>query len=285
MKHIFTLGFPSFMTEFSSGIITLVFNYVILRLTGNLGVAAYGVIANLSLIVVGMFTGIAQGIQPIISLNFGAGRTRDNNVILRYAFVTAFVLGAILYAFFFICATAIIQSFNPENNIELTKMAVYGIKIYFSAFTIMSAEDIYTLACQEVVGISSEITGYNAFGQACSESVSGSGLIISDDGFILTNYHVIEDAYEGGYDISVYTYDSTEYTATIVGVDEESDIAVLKIDATGLNAATLGSSDEMSVGETIYVVGNPLGELTYTMPIYPLSSMVSARAHRGLMIR
>jgi len=144
VKHIFTLGFPSFMTEFSSGIITLVFNYVILRLTGNLGVAAYGVIANLSLIVVGMFTGIAQGIQPIISLNFGAGRTRDNNVILRYAFVTAFVLGAILYAFFFICATAIIQSFNPENNIELTKMAVYGIKIYFSAFTIMGLNIVAT---------------------------------------------------------------------------------------------------------------------------------------------
>jgi len=136
----------------------------------------------------------------------------------------------------------------------------------------MSTEDIYTLACQQVVGISSEITGYNVFGQPCSESVSGSGLIISADGFILTNYHVIEDAFQGGYKISVYTYDGTEYTADTVGVDQESDIAVLKIDAKNLKAATLGNSDEMAVGEVIYAVGNPLGELTYTMT----SGMVSA---------
>ena len=137
----------------------------------------------------------------------------------------------------------------------------------------MSAQDIYTLACQEVVGISSEVTGYNVFGQSVPESVSGSGVIISDDGFILTNYHVIEDAYEGSYDISVYTYDGTKYTAKVVGVDGESDIAVLKIDATGLAPATLGSSDEMAVGQAIYVVGNPLGELTYTMTTGSVSAL------------
>lgn len=128
-----------------------------------------------------------------------------------------------------------------------------------------AGQHIYELATQQVVGITSEITYTNFFGQISAASVSGTGFIISDDGYIMTNNHVIEDAREGGYDISVLTYDGTEYTADIVGYDKENDIAVLKIDATDLTPVTMGSADDIVVGDAIYAVGNPLGELNFTM--------------------
>lgn len=128
-----------------------------------------------------------------------------------------------------------------------------------------TAEEIYLLACEQVVGISTSIDQYNVFGQASSTSVAGSGIILSEDGYILTNYHVIESAYAGSYTINVMLHDGETYTATVTGVESDSDLAVLKIEAEGLNAAALGDSDALAVGQTIYAVGNPLGELTYTM--------------------
>ena len=137
----------------------------------------------------------------------------------------------------------------------------------------MSARDIYyDLACKQVVGIQTDITTTNIFGMTVSGSVSGSGFVISEDGYILTNYHVVEDAYTGGYEVKVMFYDGSTYTAEIKGFDRNNDIAVLKIDATGLDAAELGSSDSLYVGDTVYAVGNPLGELSYSMT----SGMVSA---------
>ena len=126
-------------------------------------------------------------------------------------------------------------------------------------------QGIYELAKKQVVGITSEITYTNFFGQISAASVSGTGFIISDDGYIITNNHVIENARQGGYDVSVLTYDGTEYTAEIVGYDAANDIAVLKIDATGLTPVTMGSADDIVVGNAVYPVGNPLGELNFTM--------------------
>lgn len=137
----------------------------------------------------------------------------------------------------------------------------------------MSARDIYyDLALQQVVGIQTDITKTNIFGMTVSGSVSGSGFVISSDGYILTNYHVVEKAYTGGYEIKVMFYNGDTYTAEIKGFDRNNDIAVLKIDATGLMAATLGSSDSLYVGDTVYAVGNPLGELNYSLT----GGMVSA---------
>ena len=124
---------------------------------------------------------------------------------------------------------------------------------------------IYELACQQVVGITTEITYTNFFGQISASSVSGSGFIISEDGYIMTNNHVIENARKGGYEITVLLHDGSEYIADLVGYDADNDIAVLKIDAEGLSAAQLGDSDALAVGQEIFAVGNPLGELNYTM--------------------
>ena len=138
--------------------------------------------------------------------------------------------------------------------------------------SILSAGEVYAIACDQVVAITTEITYKNYFGYTTSSAVSGSGFIISADGYILTNYHVIEDAAKGGYEISVLTHEGSEYIASIVGYEAENDVAVLKIEAENLSAATLGDSDAMAVGDIVYAVGNPLGELEYTMT----SGMVSA---------
>ncbi len=137
----------------------------------------------------------------------------------------------------------------------------------------MSPEDIYSLACQQVVGVTTEVTYYNIFGQSGSSAVSGTGFVLTDDGYILTNYHVVEEAWLGGHSISVLAYDGTEYAASLVGAEADSDLAVLKIDAAGLSPAVLGDSNEMRVGQTIYTVGNPLGELSYTMTSGIVSAM------------
>ena len=131
-----------------------------------------------------------------------------------------------------------------------------------STGTELSATEIYQLACKQVVGISTTVTGYNLFGQLTNNAVSGTGFIISEDGYILTNNHVVE----GARDVTVKLYDGSEYAAKVVGTEgRDSDVAVLKIEASGLTPVTLGNSDGMEVGEKIYAVGNPLGELTYTM--------------------
>ncbi len=129
----------------------------------------------------------------------------------------------------------------------------------------MSGGDIYEQACLQVVGISSELTYTNIFGMTSSSPVVGSGFVISEDGYILTNYHVIEQADSSSSDIHVIFRDGTQFDASVVGKENDgSDVAVLKIDAVGLTPASLGNSDEMCVGDNVYVVGNPLGELEFS---------------------
>ena len=179
----------------------------------------------------------------------------------------------------------IAQSFageaSPAPTTSLTQEpapTASGSVVSSEAGGMMSASDIYyNLALKQVVGINTEIVTTNLWGMPVQGSVSGSGFVISEDGYILTNYHVIEDAYAGGYDINVMFsddsgYDTTEYTAEVIGFDRNNDVAVIKIDASGLSAATLGSSDDLRVGDTVYAVGNPLGELNYSMS----DGMVSA---------
>lgn len=131
---------------------------------------------------------------------------------------------------------------------------------------------IYTMACEQTVGVTTEIVRQTFFGTS-SGAVTGSGFIISSDGYILTNYHVIEDAAGEGYDVKVYFNDGTEYLASIIGYEKDNDVAVLKIDAQGLNAATIGDSDAIQVGQSAYAVGNPLGELQYTMTTGSVSAL------------
>ncbi|WP_295155761.1 S1C family serine protease, partial [uncultured Ruminococcus sp.] len=132
----------------------------------------------------------------------------------------------------------------------------------------LSASDVYKNTVNSTVGITTEIST-NYFGYTTTAAASGSGFIITDDGYIVTNYHVIEGANK----VKVTTYDDKSYDAEIIGSDQTNDIAVLKIDATGLEAVTLGDSDALSVGDDVVAIGNPLGELTFTLT----SGVVSAK--------
>ena len=137
----------------------------------------------------------------------------------------------------------------------------------------LSGAQIFDMAKDQVVGITTEVTYQNFFGMTSSSAVSGSGFILSEDGYILTNYHVIETAYSNNLDVTVMTYDGTEYTASIVGFESGNDLAVLRIDATGLSPVTFGDSDDITMGETVYAVGNPLGELAYSMSTGTVSGL------------
>ena len=134
---IISLGAPSFITEMSSGIVMIVFNTIILHLHGNIGVAAYGVVANLSLVVISIYTGIAQGTQPILSRIYGYGESENQKKILRYALKTMLVISCGIYLIFLFSANSIVSVFNSEQNIQLQQIAETGLKLYFTAIPLV----------------------------------------------------------------------------------------------------------------------------------------------------
>ena len=158
-----------------------------------------------------------------------------------------------------------VTKIEKENLLkQSTQGSVPAASTAYSGGT-LAPGDLYDMACEQVVGVSTEVTYTNFFGMRSSAAVSGSGFIITANGYIMTNYHVIEDAYKTGLSVNVIVYDGTRYKAEIVGVEPDNDVAVLKIEADGLNAVTLGNSDAMRVGDVVYAVGNPLGELDFSM--------------------
>ena len=129
--------------------------------------------------------------------------------------------------------------------------------------TSMSVQQIASVVSPSVVAITTEqmVSTNTWFGGSYVQSGAGSGVIISQDGYIITCAHVVS----GANNITVQLADGTEYSATIVGQDSTSDVAVLKIEATGLTPAVIGDSDSLAVGETTIAVGNPLGTLSNTV--------------------
>ncbi len=136
----------------------------------------------------------------------------------------------------------------------------------------MEPEQLYAANLPSCVGITVSTT-VNIFGQTTTSAASGSGFILTADGYIATNFHVIEQAAENpSVDIQVTLSNDEKYSAKLVGGEKDNDIAVLKIDASGLSPVTIGDSSKLVVGEPVYAIGNPLGELTFTFT----DGMVSA---------
>lgn len=133
--------------------------------------------------------------------------------------------------------------------------------------------DIYEAACKQVVGVTTDVTYTNFFGQTSSTAVSGTGFVFSSEGYIITNYHVIEYADRYNYAVRVIMHDGSSYDAVIVGTEINNDIAVLKINAQDLVPVSMGDSDAISVGDSAYAVGNPLGELQFTMTSGTVSAL------------
>lgn len=128
-----SLGFPSLLSQISAAIVMIVFNMLILDLEGNTGVAAYGVIANISLVVLSFYTGIAQGIQPLVSHSYGRKKTDGIRQFLRYAMISMVILSAVMYLILFVFADPIASAFNSEHNAKLQEIAVTGLKLYFTS--------------------------------------------------------------------------------------------------------------------------------------------------------
>lgn len=127
--------------------------------------------------------------------------------------------------------------------------------------TLMSPAEVYASTVNSVVSINCSAVSTNIFGQQTESASSGSGFIYTADGYIVTNQHVVANASS----INVTLYNGDTYPATLVGSDSDYDVAVLKIDAKDLPAVTLGNSTDVNVGDTVMAIGNPLGELTFSM--------------------
>lgn len=155
-------------------------------------------------------------------------------------------------------------SAKPVTTPQTTNVST----VSYSSAESGTLSSIYQASVPGIVGISNEST-YNFYGQVSETASSGTGFIISSDGEILTNYHVVE----GANTLTVTLSDGSKYPATVVGYEAESDVALLKIDAEGLTPLTLGDSDVLTVGDEVAAIGNPLGELTYTMTVGYVSAL------------
>ena len=127
---------------------------------------------------------------------------------------------------------------------------------------LMTPSQVYAASVSSVVAISSTVQS-NSFYGISEGTATGSGFILTEDGYVITNHHVVE----GATAVSVITHDGTEYPASIVGTYKDNDVAVLKVEATGLPAVTMGSSSELIIGDMVVAIGNPLGELTATQTV------------------
>ncbi|SFH56712.1 putative efflux protein, MATE family [Tindallia magadiensis] len=134
LVRIMVLGLPACVTELASAITLFTFNLVILKIAGNIGVAAYGIIANVAIVAIALFTGLAQGIQPLVSNYYGKSDRHGLRTILKYSLFTAFLLAIAMYFIIFMYSTNIISVFNGQGNEVLATIAETGLIIYFTGF-------------------------------------------------------------------------------------------------------------------------------------------------------
>ena len=128
------LGVSAFVGEISSGITTAIFNFLILGLVGNVGVAAYGVIANYALVVIAIFNGVAQGSQPLITSYYGKGDTHSVSKILKMGCLTAVAIAGMVLVGCYLFTDPLVSLFNSEKSVELAEYAHSGMRLYFIGF-------------------------------------------------------------------------------------------------------------------------------------------------------
>ena len=131
----------------------------------------------------------------------------------------------------------------------------------------LTPAQVYAQNVKSVVAITCTVAS-SYYGQPTTGTSSGSGFILTEDGYVVTNYHVVE----GATAVTVTTNDGTAYTAAIVGGDSTNDIAVLKVEGSGMPAVTIGSSSALIVGDQVAAVGNALGELTNSLTVGYISA-------------
>ena len=133
VSQITSLGFPSLLAQLSGGIVMIVFNMLILKQEGNAGVAAYGVVANISIVVTALYTGLAQGMQPLLSTYYGKNNPLQIRKIMGYGQIAMILLSAGMYGVLFVFAPQVTAVFNSEGNEVLQRIAEVGLKLYFTS--------------------------------------------------------------------------------------------------------------------------------------------------------
>ena len=158
-----------------------------------------------------------------------------------------------------------------EDQLQKLEEAQTGISVSGSPLASqggLSPSQVYAMNVNSVVAISNQANTTNIFGQTSETASSGTGFIISADGYILSNYHVVEGASR----LTVITFMGDENEARLVGFDHMNDVAILKVEAVNLPTVTIGSSDELIVGDQVVAIGNPLGELTSSLTVGYISA-------------
>lgn len=192
-----------------------------------------------------------------------AGEKKKTTVLVAVGLVLALLMGllgsAIGNSLFGKGSTTIYEGQRESSVIDVAKV---------DTGKLMTPAEVYAANVNSTVGITTSVTT-NFWGFQTTSAASGSGFILTGDGYVLTNYHVIESSNS----ISVTLYDGKSYDAVLIGYDESSDIAVLKIDAEGLTPVVLGDSDNLNVGDSVVAIGNPLGELTFSLTSGAVSAL------------
>ena len=192
-----------------------------------------------------------------------AGGKKKTTVLVAVGLVLALLMGllgsAIGNSLFGKGSTTIYEGQRESSVIDVAEV---------DTGKLMTPAEVYAANVNSTVGITTSVTT-NFWGFQTTSAASGSGFILTADGYVLTNYHVIESSSS----INVTLYDGKSYDATLIGYDESSDIAVLKIDAEGLTPVVLGDSDNLNVGDSVVAIGNPLGELTFSLTSGAVSAL------------
>lgn len=179
---------------------------------------------------------------------------RNNNVaIIVVAIVSSIIGGLVTYGLIGSKIDSLSNSNNSSNG-SVTKYEISDVENPVVA--------IAETAGPSIVGVKVNYMSQGFFGSLKEADEEGSGIVYTEDGYIITNYHVIESAINNSTAKVTVTFanEDKEYEATIVGGDETTDLAVIKIDATGLTKATIGESSNIKVGELAVAIGNPLGQ-------------------------
>ena len=203
------------------------------------------------------------GAKPPRKKKKGTGRRIARSAVALVLAAAMGFAGGFVGAKFGGSGKVVIQQAAPSSTASSSDSADSSIAAASSTGTGLTTEQVADMVSPSVVVITTEQVVYSQwswYGQNQVESGAGSGVIISSDGYILTCAHVVD----GASTITV-TIGDKDYTATLVGEDTTSDIAVIKIDADGLTPATVGNSDSLKVGQSVMAVGNPLGELGGTV--------------------
>ena len=211
-----------------------------------------------------------QNNLPLYTPNVSNNRGRKSKV--KAVPVVASVLFLILYGAVFFSGVYMIDTLvdeyfdykNGATSIEISQPSTNRVVVETveGSDKLYTASGIYKNNIESIVAIQTEVVTTNMFGQQVAGAAAGSGFVISEDGYILTNAHVVD----GATSIKVSFENGDEYTAKLVGMEEDNDVAVLKVDSSvTFNPVTFGDSDKMTICEDIVAIGNPLGELTFCL--------------------